>query len=345
MANLKIGVVGLGRMGFRHAKNINTKIANAQLYSICSNDKDLAAKAKELNVTKYFSDYDLMIQDPELDAIVIASPSKFHPEQIIKALKAGKHVLTEKPLDSSVDKIENLFNEINKYKNLVFQIGFMRRVDKQFANAKNIINQGTIGKPILVKSFSQDAEQDIDQVIKFGPSSGGQFIDVSVHDIDLMIWYLDSYPKRVWAIGQAYKYDEFKKWNDGDVVSAMVEFNNGAMGILTASRLGSAGYQASAEIIGTDGHILVDKLDIEHNVVTMNKDGVNQKLYRDFLSRFNDAYVNELDNFVKSINDKNYDRSQLEQAIAGMYAVNEIQQSFYDKEMKIVNYPKFLKVK
>ncbi|QLG43356.1 Gfo/Idh/MocA family oxidoreductase [Mesomycoplasma hyopneumoniae] len=344
-AKIKVGVLGLGRMGLSHAENLLDKIQNAELIALCSLDETAKNYAKLWNIPFWYNSYEKMLENQEIDAVIIVSPTPYHPQNILDALRAKKHVFCEKPLGTNLEEIYNLVKLAKNYQNQVIQIGFMRRYDKDFHYAKQLVDQNQIGKVFYIRTLSQDPEKDIKNMFYFGPTSGGQFIDVGAHDLDLMIWYLNSYPKRVWSLGDAYKYQEFRTWNDGDVVAAMFEFHNGSIGIMTASRIGPQGYQAQAELIGTTGHLNIGLIDAKNNVISLNSAGAVHNYHRNFNSRFKDAYIAELNDFVDKIIEKNYDKTQLEEALVNIIALKKAQESFQDKQIKEINYPDWLEIK
>lgn len=298
---IKIGHIGLGRMGLFHAENIS-QMNDACLYALCDLDEEkLAKEAKRLNATKTYTDFDDMIADEEIDAITIASPSHLHTEQIAKALKAGKHVFSEKPLGTTVEQCKIAEKAVEEHPNQIFMLGFMRRFDSSYKYAKEAIVSGKIGKVYMVRSYSQDPTKNIEGAIEFGPHSGGEFLDMCVHDIDLMRWFIGSEPKKVWAIGGCYAYPEFAEWNDGDNVSALMKFENDAMGFLFAGRTAPHGYNVETEIFGTEGIIRIGSVPQKNLVEILDKDGIRKEISQDFIERFSDSFKAELKEFVSCV--------------------------------------------
>ncbi len=298
---INIGHIGLGRMGMFHAENI-TSFNNANLYALCDlDDKLLKEISKRLGVEKTYNNFDDMIADENIDAITITSPSFLHTEQISKALKAGKHVFSEKPLGTTVEQCKQAEKAVEEHPDQVFMLGFMRRFDNSYKYAKEAIDSGEIGDVYLVRSYSQDPIKNIEGAIAFGPHSGGEFLDMAVHDIDLMRWYTGSEPKQVWAIGGAYAYPEFKDWNDGDNVSALMKFENEAMGFLFAGRTAPHGYNVETEIMGTKGTIRIGSVPQKNLVEIMDESGIRKEMSQDFIERFGEAYKAEIIEFIRCI--------------------------------------------
>ncbi len=299
---IKVGIVGLGRLGMRHAENLALRINGAELTAICDMDKDKLNKAADRFGAKYkFTDFSDMLGLEELDAVAVVSPSGFHTRQIQSALEAGKHVFSEKPLGVTVEECRKAEKSVEMYPDRVFMLGFMRRFDPSYMYAKRKIVSGEIGRIILVRSYSQDPEKFIDGAIAYAGHSGGEFLDMAVHDIDLARWFTGSEPETVYAIGACYAHDEFAQYKDGDNVSALLKFKNESMVFLFAGRTAPHGYNVETEIIGTKGILRIGSVPQKNLVEILDNGGVRKECSENFLERFEDSYVNELQEFVDCI--------------------------------------------
>ena len=304
MRKLKIGSVGLGRLGEQHADNIAQKITGAELTALCDMDeKKLNDVADRLGVKQRFTRFNEMIKLEELDAVVIVSPSGLHPEQITAALKAGKHVFSEKPLGVTINECREAESAVEKYSDKVFMLGFMRRFDPSYQYAKKKVEAGEIGRIIMFRSYGQDPEKFIDGAIAYAGHSGGQFLDMAVHDIDLARWFTGSEPETVYAIGGCYAHREFAEFKDGDNVSALMKFKDETMVFLFAGRTAPHGYNVETEIIGTKGILRIASVPQKNHVEILDKYGVRRECSENFLERFKDSYVNEVQEFVNCINE------------------------------------------
>ena len=302
MKKIKIGAVGLGRLGYRHAENVAFKIPNAELVALCDlNEEKLNETAKAWNVPYTYTTFEEMIQNKELDALVITSPSGLHTTQIASALEAGLHVFCEKPLGTTVEECMIAEKAVEANPDKVFMLGFMRRYDPSYAYAKKKIDAGEIGTPILFRGYSQDPESCIEGAIAYAGHSGGQFIDMAVHDIDLARWLMNSEPKSVWAIGGCYAHPEFAQYKDGDNVSALMQLENDAMAFLFAGRTAPHGYNVETEIVGTKGTLRIASVPAKNMVEILDNHGVRKECSQDFLERFEQAYVDEIMEFVDCI--------------------------------------------
>ncbi|MCS5421990.1 MULTISPECIES: inositol 2-dehydrogenase [Psychrilyobacter] len=305
MKKIKFGMVGLGRLGIQHAENIAFKIPEAELTAICAIEEERVEEIKtKWGVPYGYTDFDEMIKNNELDAVFLCSPSHLHCDQIEKALEAGLHVFSEKPLGTTLEECKRAEKAIENHPDKVFMLGFMRRYDPSYVYAKKMIDQGKIGKPFLFRGYSQDPESAIAGAIAYAGHSGGQFIDMAVHDIDLSRWLLDSEPIQTWGIGGCYKHDEFGKHKDGDNVSALLKFKNDAMAFIFAGRTAPHGYNVETEIIGTEGILRIANVPQKNLVEVLDPSGVRKECSQDFLERFETAYVDELKEFVDCIINK-----------------------------------------
>lgn len=302
MKKIKVGAIGLGRLGYQHAENLAFKIQGAELTALCDmNEEKLNETAKAWNVPYAYTSYDDMIKNEELDAILITSPSGLHTDQIAKALDAGLHVFSEKPLGTTVEECKIAEAAVERHPELVFMLGFMRRYDPSYAYAKAKIDAGEIGVPVLFRGYSQDPESCIDGAIAYCGHSGGQFIDMAVHDIDLACWMLDSEPRSIHAMGGCYAHPEFGEHKDGDNVSALMQFKNDAMVFLFAGRTAPHGYNVETEIIGTKGILRIASVPQKNMVEILDNHGVRKECSQDFLERFEAAYVEEVNEFIDCI--------------------------------------------
>jgi myo-inositol 2-dehydrogenase/D-chiro-inositol 1-dehydrogenase len=302
MKNIKIGLVGLGRLGEQHAINVATRIRGAELFALCDlNAEKLRKTADHLGVAERYSNFSEMCASSNVDAVLIASPSALHTEQISEALDSGKHVFSEKPLGVTVRDCLEAEQAVARRPDKVFMLGFMRRFDPSYRYAKEKVASGEIGRVILFRAYSQDPEKFIDGSIAFAPHSGGHFLDMCVHDIDLARWFTGSEPTEVWAAGGCYAHPEFGEYNDGDNVCCMMKFGDGAMGFLFAGRTAPHGYNVETEIIGTKGILRVASVPQKNLVEILDAGGVRRECSQNFLERFDESYAAEVQEFVSCV--------------------------------------------
>jgi myo-inositol 2-dehydrogenase/D-chiro-inositol 1-dehydrogenase len=303
--NIRIGIAGLGRLGYRHAENIAFKTPGAELAAVCSViGRELERAAVDFPRATAYADYATLLADKSLDAIFISTPSGLHCQQIEAALEAGFHVFSEKPLGVNVAECEHLEQVVAQHPGQVFMLGFMRRYDQSYAYAKKQIDAGKIGTPFLVRAYGLDPEALIEGAIRFAPTSGGIFLDMAVHDIDLANWFLGGQPDSVYAIGGSFVHPEFAEFGDCDNACAMLQYRNGGMAMLYVGRTAAHGYHIETEIIGSEGALRISPVPEKNLVQIYSKGGVLQECVGGFLERFDAAYLSELQEFVCCIRER-----------------------------------------
>src|ERR1700754_1559980 len=156
-ARVRVGVVGLGRLGKRHAENLAYRVLGASLVAACSPVEEERAWAREaLPAPRLYEDYAELLADREVDAVWLVTPSALHAQQIVDALRAGKHVFCEKPLSLDLAECERVLGEAERRPHLQATIGFMRRFDPSYRDAYEKIHAGLIGRPFMVRSQTCD---------------------------------------------------------------------------------------------------------------------------------------------------------------------------------------------
>ena len=302
MKKIKFGIVGLGRLGRQHAENIAFKVSGAELIAACSiNESELADAKESFDIEHVYSDYDEMLLNKEMDAIFVGSSSNVHCEQIEKALKAGYHVFTEKPLGVNLEETLRVKEVVDAHPDKIFMLGFMRRYDKSYSYAKEMIDNGKIGKPFLVRCYGVDPDTDALKVIPFLKTSGGIFQDMASHDVDLARWFLGKEAKSVYAVGGCYKYPQYAAEGDIDNGVAIINFEDNMICMLYVGRTCPNGYQVETEIIGTEGTLRIASVPEKNHITIYDNTGAVRECSHDFLERFDDAYVNEVKEFVSCI--------------------------------------------
>lgn len=297
---LKVGIAGLGRLGKRHAEQLARRTRGAQLVSACSPVADERSWAqRELGVATLHEDFDHFVRDPALDAVVLVTPTTLHAQQTTAALEAGKHVFVEKPLSLDLADCERVEAVARKSPQLVAMTGFVRRFDASYQQAKADIDAGAIGRPFLVRSQTCDLNDPDGFFVRFAPSSGGIFMDCSVHDIDLARWMLGN-PRatRAFASGTIALHPGLAACGDVDNGLAIVEFDGGARAVFFASRTMAHGHETTTEVMGTAGMLSVGVGAARDRVVTRDVRGVSHRPVADFFERFGEAFQREMDAFV-----------------------------------------------
>lgn len=331
---VKIGTIGLGRLGYEHASNIATKVPGAELTAICDIDENQLKKVQdEFDVPYTYTDVNELVKNPELDAIVVVSPTPLHVDHIEAAMNAGKHVFSDKPLGATVEECLRAEKIVEAHPDQLFMLGFMRRFDPSYMDVKKKIDNGDIGKVILVRCITQDPVSTIEGTLAYAPHSGGQFLDMCVHDIDLVRWFTQSEPKKVWGMGGVFEYELYRELNDGDNCCATMQCENEAMAFMYTGRAAAHGSHVETEIIGTKGTLRVASVPAKNLVEVMSEHGVCRECYPDFLSRWHEAYVNEMIEFTNCVREGRKPEITVYDGTAVNKVANRCKESFETKQL------------
>lgn len=297
---LRVGIVGLGRLGQRHAQNLAQRVPNAQVVAACSPlATELAWAGETLGIAHRYDDYGAMLAHPDLDAVFLVTPTSLHAEQIIQALQAGKHVFCEKPLSLDLADCLRVEAEAARHPQLKVMIGFVRRFDASYRDAYQKIQAGLIGKPFLVRSQTCDQNDPDGFFVRFAATSGGIFLDCSVHDIDLARWLLGNpAPQRVYASGTCALHEGLRQHQDVDNGLATVEFSDGRMATFMASRTMAHGHETLTEVFGGAGRLTIGANPRLNRVEIADSHGIRNECTPDFYARFADAFLVEAQEFV-----------------------------------------------
>ena len=297
-AKLKVGVVGVGRLGKMYARYFCGRIENATLAAISDvSETTLQAAGSELDLSKQFARPEDLIGDKGVDAVVIVSPTSTHKEIAVRAAEQGKPTFCEKPLSISLPDALDMQRSIEQ-SGTFFQMGFQRRFDKGYVAAKQKIIDGLIGDPVLFKSSSRDPVRPSLEYLN-PETSGGQIIDQGIHDLDLARWFMGEV-ESVYSIGATLAYPEMKTIDDIDNAVVSLRFDSGALGAIDISRNGVYGYDIRTEILGTSGTLKIGYLR-ETPLFVMTREGITHDTVPYFPERFEQAYVSQLQDFVNNV--------------------------------------------
>jgi myo-inositol 2-dehydrogenase/D-chiro-inositol 1-dehydrogenase len=334
MKQLRIGLVGLGRIGKKHAENLAFKVAASNLIAVATPVAEEQAYAREhLGVETVYDSYERLLQDEQVDAVFLVTPTTLHADQIILGLQAGKHVFCEKPVALNVDDCLRVEAEAAKHPELIVCIGFVRRWDPSISEAKEKILAGAIGVPFLVRSQTGDMDEWAEFQIAAVPASGGIFPDMCIHDIDLAHFLLDSKITSACAMGGAYAHPGFNEVNDADNVSSICRLANGTMANISGSRTTHHGHDTHVEIHGTKGILAIGQNPTRNRVVIKDEYGVRNECTPEFFERFKEAFLAEAEDFVDCCLSGRQPRVTLAEARAATEVALLLKRSFQEQRL------------
>jgi predicted dehydrogenase len=299
MRKLGMGVLGVGEMGKRHAENLRRLVPHAQLLAIADVDGARAGKvAAELEIEHSYSSLDAMLERKDIEAVLISTPDKFHAGAVQTAARAGKHILCEKPLGLTLDSTQDALKAVAQA-GVRLQVGFMRRYDPAYVAAFKRIEAGEIGEPVVFKSIGRDKDMPPLGAYQSG-INGMLFYNSTVHDFDLARWLMQDEIAEVHTFATVAIRPELAQY--GDIVAGTVNlrFGRGAIGNVESYAQCLYGYDVRTEIVGSKGSILIGGL--RQNSATFFKPSHGSYELEDhFLTRFREAYLAEVIDFVDTI--------------------------------------------
>ncbi len=297
-AQINIGVIGAGRIGQLHAKNLAFTISEANVTVISDVYIEAAQKcAEECSIPKAVKDHREILTDKNIEAVFICSPTETHAQLICEAAEAGKHIFCEKPIDLNPARIDDALAAVKKA-GVKLQIGFNRRFDPNFRRAKEYVTSGDVGTTHLVKITSRDPQPPSVEYLK---GSGGLFLDQTIHDFDMCRFILGQEVKEIYAVGSALVDRKIGEIGDIDTAVITLTYQSGAYCVIDNSRQAVYGYDQRLEVFGTKGCVVVDNRKA-HSATMLTSQGIGQDpIPFFFLERYKDAYLEETREFIECI--------------------------------------------
>ncbi len=298
MKKLKLGVIGAGRIGKVHTATLVQSVPSAVVVALADINPNRANElAKTFGITSVFSNYMDVINHPEVEAVVICSPTDTHAKYIVDAAKAGKHIFCEKPVDLSLEVIKGAIKAAASA-GVKLMVGFNRRFDPNFLKIKQLVDEGKIGNPHILKITSRDPAPP---PAEYSAVSGGMFMDMTIHDFDMARYIAGSEVTEVYTKASVLVDPAIGKAGDVDTAIITLTFANGAMGVIDNSRKAVYGYDQRVEIFGSKGMLCADN-NFPENHRYYAADGVHGALPLNFfMDRYLEAYANEMKIFCDAV--------------------------------------------
>jgi scyllo-inositol 2-dehydrogenase (NAD+) len=298
MGEVRCAVVGLGRLGSRHAYNLAKNVKGASLVAVADVLPESAEKtARELGVPEWTTDAEAVIQREDIDAVVIVTSTDMHAPLAKKAAEAGKALFIEKPLSLDMEESRAIVEAVEKA-GVYCEVGFMRRFDPAYQEAKRRIAAGDIGRPLYYKAVSRDPQAPPESYI---PRSGGIFVDMTIHDYDLARFLMEREVTEVTAMGSIVHSKEMEKYDDVDTAVTYLRFEDGAAGDIESTRNSFYGYDIRTEIIGTEGSLIISGVQRHPRVQVWKPGSGTYEIDPGFLERFETAYLAEMVSFIDRV--------------------------------------------
>lgn len=295
---IKLGIIGAGRIGRLHAENVATRVPHAHPVAITDVIPSHAREvAEQYAIPTVAEDYQQILADPEITAVLICSSTDTHAQIIEDAARAGKHVFCEKPIDLDLARIKQALKVVDD-SGVKLQIGFNRRFDYNFAKLHALIRAGDIGDLHILRITSRDPAPPPLAYVK---TSGGLFLDMTIHDFDMARFLTGSEVTEVYAVGDAIIDPQVKQAGDIDTAVVLLKFENGIIGTIDNSRKAVYGYDQRVEAFGALGMAQAHNASKDDVVISTEAGVVSGKPKYFFLERYRESFVAELRAFVDAI--------------------------------------------
>jgi myo-inositol 2-dehydrogenase/D-chiro-inositol 1-dehydrogenase len=320
-APLRVAVIGAGRIGRIHAANL-VRTPGAELAGVCDADPG-AAQALAAECRSAVTEVRDALDDPAVDAVLIASPTDTHADLVEASARAGKAVFCEKPLDLDLERARRCV-DVASTAGIVLRLGFNRRYDPTFARLKADLAAGVIGPLEMLAITSRDpAPPPIDYVRR----SGGLFRDMMIHDFDMARWLLGEEPVEVYARGACFVDPQIGAAGDVDTAAVLLGTASGRTCQITNSRRCSFGYDQRIEAFGAAGMLRADNATatrVEHASVA---GFTTEPALPFFLERYAEAYRRELHDFVRACAGHDVELATAEDGLRALVLADAAQRS------------------
>jgi predicted dehydrogenase len=303
-AQVRICMVGAGRVGKNHLRSLH-HVSSAKIVALVDPVVEVRqSTGKEFGIEELFNSLEEALEKITFDAVIITTPTFTHEQLALQAASMGKHIFLEKPMALNLEECDAIIEGIN-HAGVILQLGFMRRYDPEFVNAAKRIEEGEIGQPMMVKSLTHGPglpppwARDL-------KTSNGMLAEVNSHDWDTTRWLMGSNYERVYTEVANFKgpTHNVDVPNFYDNVLVNIRFESGGLGMISGICPCDYGYDARVEIYGERGIMQIGELKGQAVVVCTNRDqGLITPIFRTWPERFALGYINEMEHFVKCIQD------------------------------------------
>lgn len=279
---LNVGVIGIGGMGGRHARNIHTQVGGARLAAVLDIDADRAGRIAAQTGAAAFSDPEGLIASDDVDAVVIASPDRTHAALALACLERGKPALVEKPLAFELGDAAALVEREASLGRRLLQVGLMRHYDPQHVAVKSALDAGAVGLPLMFRGWHRNPPEPAP------PTSTEVLVNSAVHDLYSARWLLGQEVREVSVRGTTI---DPRRTDQLDLQLVTMVMSDGALATIEVNKNSGFGYEVGVEITGSQGMVSTPP---HHTPVVRREGGIRQRVEPDWLERFTVAYVREV---------------------------------------------------
>ena len=297
---LRIGIIGAGRIGKVHAATVATRLPDAAAVAIADVNRAAAEEvAGRFGIPRVAGTAADLLADPAIDAVLVCSSTDTHADLVVAAARAGKHVFCEKPIDHGLARIDLALAEVEKA-GVQLQVGFNRRFDANFARVRAAVEKGEIGRPRLLHIISRDPAPP---PVAYVRVSGGIFLDMTIHDFDMARFLIGDEVEEIYTAAGVMVDPEIGRAGDLDTALIVLRFRNGVIGTIDNCRQAAYGYDQRVEILGSGGSIATANC-YPNQAVVSTAESVRRDLPLNFfMDRYTESFAAELRAFVDAVAD------------------------------------------
>ena len=296
MKKLRFAIAGLGRIGKIHLDNL-LKVNNVEVVAVMDPLEASQQYARKRGIAFVVDTYEELLKVTPFDSVVICSPTDTHADYVELAAKEGINIFCEKPLDLSLNRVNQVIKTI-KETNVKLMLGFNRRFDKEFKKVQQLVKNGAIGQPHIVKITSRDPGAP---PISYIEKSGGLFLDMTIHDFDMSRFIVEKEVEEVYAKGAVLVDPEIGAAGDIDTAVITLAYTDGTMAIIDNSREAAYGYDQRIEVFGSKGMVQANN-NFHDSHRLYNSKGMQAALPLNFfLERYEAAYRTEMSEYINSL--------------------------------------------
>ena len=296
MKKLRFAIAGLGRIGKIHLDNL-LKVNNVEVVAVMDPLEASQQYARKRGIAFVVDTYEELLKVTPFDSVVICSPTDTHADYVELAAKEGINIFCEKPLDLSLNRVNQVIKTI-KETNVKLMLGFNRRFDKEFKKVQQLVKNGAIGQPHIVKITSRDPGAP---PISYIEKSGGLFLDMTIHDFDMSRFIVEKEVEEVYAKGAVLVDPEIGAAGDIDTAVITLTYTDGTMAIIDNSREAAYGYDQRIEVFGSKGMVQANN-NFHDSHRLYNSKGMQAALPLNFfLERYEAAYRTEMSEYINSL--------------------------------------------
>ncbi|NDL67176.1 inositol 2-dehydrogenase [Anaerotalea alkaliphila] len=296
---MKVGIIGAGRIGKVHAQNISMFVPEMEIKAIADPfaNEETESFAKRFGIPVVSKEASTILEDPEIEAVLICSSTDTHSKYIIESAQAGKHIFCEKPIDYDIAMVRKAIQSAEDA-GVKLQIGFCRRFDHNHRAVYDMVQNGDVGTPHIIKISSRDPEPPPISYVKV---SGGIFYDMMIHDFDMARFLAGSEAVEVHTQGSVLVDPAIGEAGDVDTAVVTIRFESGAIAVIDNSRKAVYGYDQRVEVFGSEG-CAVNANDTPNTAVLMKAEGtISGTCYKVMWDRYTGAFVEEMKAFADAV--------------------------------------------